>query len=301
MKYYGLYLRLTAIMLVLMLMVSCGSVLAEEGGSSCPAAESETVAALLKVPDFKFFVREKGIGKGSCPIYTAPSENSLRLADGNAVCNVETEISVGGVENGWLMVRCEIKDKKARVGYIPPEYSKHLKANVSKLAFDSITVKLADSIDITDNPRSNSTPFGTLQKETDITVLGKYTYTGNWWYVETVLNGKQTRGFIKRDEAALRIDGKVYTGNEELGFPAVSPMNTTQTGMITVQGKEDDAMIVRKHSNTNATMVARVYGGESFPCYGEEMGANDRPWYYIWVDGVWGWFSSGIATFSADR
>ena len=71
--------------------------------------------------------------------------------------------------------------------------------------------------------------------------------------------------------------------------------------MITVRGSEDDAMIVRKHSNTSATMVARVYGGETYPCYGEEMGGNDRPWYYIWVDGVWGWFSSGISTFSADE
>ena len=301
MKHNGLCLRLTAIVLVLMLVISCGGVLAEESVSSCPAAESETVAALLKVPDFKFFVREKGIGKGSCPIYTAPSEDSLRLSDGNAVCNVETEISVGGVENGWLMVRCEIKDKKARVGYIPPEYSKHLKANISKLAFDSIPVKLAASIDITDNPRSNSTPFGTLPKGTDITVLGKYTYTGNWWYVETTLNDRLTRGFINRSEASLKIDGKVYTGNEELGFPAVSPMNTTQTGLITVQGKEDDAMIVRKHNNTNAVMVARVYGEETFPCYGEKAGANERPWYYIWVDGVWGWLSSGIAIFSADN
>ena len=301
MKDNGLYLRLTAILLVLTLLVSCGIVLAEEGVSSCPAAESETVAALLKVPDFKFFVRDKGIGKGSCPVYTAPSEDSLRLADGNAVVNVETEISVGGVENGWLMVRCEIKDKKARVGYIPPEYSKRLKANVSKLAFDSIPVKLAASIDITDNPRSNSTPFGTLPKGTEVTVLGKYTYTGNWWYVETKLNERLTRGFINRSEAKLKIDGKVYTGNEELGFPAVSPMDTTKVGMITVQGKENDAMIVRKHANINATMVARVYGGETFPCYGEKMGANDRPWYYIWVDGVWGWFSSGIATLDADN
>ena len=301
MKHNGMYLRLTAMVLVLMLLVSCGSVLAEESVSSCPAAESETVAALLQVPDFKFFVREKGIGKGSCPVYTAPSEDSLRLADGNAVVNVETEISVGGVENGWLMVRCEIKDKKARVGYIPPEYSKRLKANTSKTAFVSIPVKLAAGIDITDNPRSNSTPFGSLPKGTEVTILGKYTYTGNWWYVETKLNDRLTRGFINRSEAALKIDGKVYTGNDELGFPAVSPMNTTKVGMITVQGKEDDAMIVRKRSNINATMVARVYGGETFPCYGEEMGANDRPWYYIWVDGVWGWFSSGIATFSADE
>ena len=123
MKHNGLFNRLSAIVLALTLIVSCGCALAEDS-SSCPAAESETVAALLKVPDFKFFVREKGIGKGSCPVYTAPSEESIRLSEGNASCSVETEISVGGFENDWLMVRYEIKDKKARVGYIPPEYLK---------------------------------------------------------------------------------------------------------------------------------------------------------------------------------
>ena len=301
MKRNGLAFRLGAALLALVLILSCGYALAEGERSSCPAAESETVAALLTVPDFKFFVRENGIGKGSCPVYTAPSEDSLRLSDGNAVCNVEAEISVGGYENNWLMVRCEIKDKKARVGYIPPQYSRHLNARVSKLAFDAIPVKLAEDADITDNPRSNSTPFGTLKGGTDITVLGKYTYTGNWWYVETTLDGKLTRGFINRSEAALEIDGRTYAGNDALGYPALSPMNTARVGMITIRGNEDDAMIVRKRANTNASMVARVYGGETFPCYGEEKGANDRPWYYIWVDGVWGWFSSGIATFSADN
>ena len=301
MKHNGLYLRLTAIVLALMLVVSCGGVLAEEDSSSCPAAESETVAALLKVKDFKFFVRENGIGKGTCPVYTAPSEDSVRLSDGKAECNVETEISVGGYVGSWLMVRCELKDGKARVGYIPPKYCKALKANISKLVFDSITVKLASGIDITDNPRSNSTPFGTLPKGTEITILGKYTYTGNWWYVETMLNDRLTRGFIDRDFAALKIDGKVYTGNEELGFPALSPLDTIKTGMITVDGNPDEAMIVRRRANPDSSMVARIYGGDSYPCYAEAIGSTEKPWYYIWVDGVWGWFSSGHSQYTADN
>ena len=300
MKHNGMCFRLIAIVLVLMLVFSCGNVLAEEGDSSCPAAESETVATLLKVPDFKFFVRENGIGKGSCPIYTAPSEDSIRLADGKAACNVETEISVGGYVDSWLMVRCELKDGRARVGYIPPKYCKPLKANISKLTLVSIPVKLAQSIDITDNPRSNSTPFGTLQKGTEITILGKYTYTGNWWYVETKLNDRLTRGFIDRDWAALKIDGKVYTGNEELGFPALSPRNTAKTGMITVNGNSDDAMIVRRRSDPESSMVARIYGGESYPCYAEEIGSTEKTWYYIWVDGVWGWISSGHSEYTAN-
>lgn len=262
-----------------------------------PAETSQTVAALLQVPDFKFFVRDDGIGKGNCPVYTAPSEKSLRLADGNAYCNVGGEIAAAGYVNGeWLLVRYEIKDKKVRVGYIPPRYTKGLKADVSRISFDAVAVQLDEEAEITDNPRSNSTPYGTLPGGTEITVLAKYTYTGNWWYVETKLNGKLTRGFIDRGKAAIVADGVVYHGNEELGYPAISPENTKQIGMMTVNGGGDNAMIVRKRPDRGTAMVARVYGGESFPCYAAETGANGKIWYLIWVDGVWGWFSSASST-----
>ena len=156
----------------------------------------------------------------------------------------------------------------------------------------------AEEITITDNPRSNSTPFGTLPAETDLTILGKYTYTGNWWYVETKLDGQVTRGFIDRSAAVIRVDGEVYHGHEELGIPVLSPEGGGKTGMMTVQGSEDDAMIVRRHADRESPMVARVYGGDVFPCYGQQEGGSGRIWYRIWVDGVWGWFSSTYGEFT---
>ena len=175
--------------LVMVALVFAACCAQADGLSKVPAAESETVAALLKVPDFKFFVRDKGIGKGNCAVFTAPDYKSLRLANGRASCDAEDEIAVAGYMDGWLMVRYEIKDKKVRVGYIPPNKSRSLTANISKLTFDAVPVQLDEAIDITDNPRDNSTPFGTLPAGTEITVLAKYTYTGNWWYVETKLDG----------------------------------------------------------------------------------------------------------------
>ena len=296
-------IRLAAFVLVLALAISCVGALAE-GNSSCPAAISETVAKLLKVPDFKFFVREDGIGKGSAPVYTAPSKDSLRLADGKASCSVETEIAVAGHVNSWLLVRYELgkkgdKDREVRVGYIPPENSKKLKSGRGNIEFDSISVQLAEDITITDNPRHNSKPFGTLSAGSEMIILGKYTYSGNWWYIEATLDGQLTRGFIKRSEAALLVDGIVYHGNEELGFPAASPEDSQQIGMVTIKGTAENAMKVREHATTDSKMVARVFGGESFPCYGIDTLNNGKQWYYIWVDGVWGWFSAGASVFEA--
>ena len=289
------------------LMLACTALSAQaDGASSQPAAESKTVAKLLEILDFKFFIREDGIGKGSAPVYTAPSEDSIRLSDGKACCSVEDEISVAGFVNDWLMVRYEIgkkgdKDRKVRVGYIPPKYSKRYTPKVKKIEFDSISVKLAEAAEITDNPRHNSTPYGTLPKGTKITILAKYTYSGNWWYVETKLDGKLTRGFINRSTAAIKVDGTVYRGNEALGFPVTSPMKTEKIGTVTAKGSEDDALIVRKSAGTENNMVARVYGGDSFPCYGTETLKNGNTWYYIWVDGVWGWIAGGIAKFAAGK
>ena len=96
--------RTASLMIALLLAICCTGALAE-GSSSAPAAASETVAKLLNILDFKFFVREDGIGKGSAPVYTAPDENSLRLADGKASCSLESEIAVAGHVDGWLMVR----------------------------------------------------------------------------------------------------------------------------------------------------------------------------------------------------
>ena len=292
--------KMTALMAALALIICCAGALAETG-SSAPAATSETVAKLLNILDFKFFVREDGIGKGSAPVYTAPDENSLRLADGKASCSLESEIAVAGHADSWLMVRYEIgkkdeKDKKVRVGYIPPKYAKASKSKTGNISFDAISSALAEDTEITDNPRHNSTPFGTLPAGTEITILAKYTYSGNWWYVETELDGIKTRGFIDRSKAGIIIDGVTYHGNEELGVPVASPENTDRIGTVTVSGTEEDAVIVRKDAGTDSAMVARVYGKESYPCYGSRTLKNEKVWYYIWVDGVWGWVSGGLST-----
>ena len=297
--------NLAAVMLVLVLALPCLAL--ADDSSSYPAAQSETVAALLEVPDFKFFSREEGIGEGSCPVFTAPSKDSLRLADGKARCNMAGELGVGGyTDNGWLMVKYEIRDKdgknrQARVGYIPPEYAGSAKANIGKISFVSIPLKLAEAIEITDNPRENSTPYGILPAETEITILAKYTYTRNWWYVETMLDGVLTRGFIDRSIAALRVDGTVYHGNDELGFPVESPEHTHKIGTVGLDGSGEDAWFVRKEATTKSHMVARIWGGEAYACYGVKTGEFDRDWYYIWVDGVWGWTSSAHAEYLADE
>ena len=96
-------------------------------------------------------------------------------------------------------------------------------------------------------------------------------------------------------------DGLVWRLQQELGLPVESPEHTGKTGTVTIGGNAENAWIVREEETSKSHMVARVWGGDTYPCYGQTIGEYDREWYYIWVDGVWGWVSSGISTYTADE
>ena len=102
-------------------------------------------------------------------------------------------------------------------------------------------------------------------------------------------------------QGAILVDGTVYHGFMELGVPVLSPEGKEQQGFITVNGTEDDAYILRERPTRDSKMKARVYGEEVFPVYGSEEGNGGRLWYYIWVDGVWGWVAGGLSSFSEEK
>ena len=283
--------KATAALLALILLVSAFGALAED----TETAAKDKVTQLIEIRDFKFFHKEDGLsGNTRWPVYTAPSADSLRLADGKAWCNPAGELSVGGhTENGWLLVRYKVPepDKYTRVGYVPPRYISGIKTGVGGLDFVHIAVKAAEEIYITDDLEEQSPAFGKLEAGDDFVILAKYTYYGNWWYIEATVEGKTARGFISRGTAAIEVDGKVYHGNLELGIPEKSPQGTEKIGTVNVTHAEPT--IVHSEPDPDKKMVARVYQGDSFPCYGKETGSTRKDWYYIWIDGVWGWISSG--------
>lgn len=288
--------KAAAALLALALLFTLAGALAESSQTGTP----ETVTRLINLQDFKFFHKEDGIaGNVRWPVYTAPSEDSLRLADGKAWCNPSGEMSVGGhTEDGWLLVRYKTPEEYSRVGYVPPRYISGVKTGVGGLDFDRITVKAAEEITITDDLDEKLPPFGKLETGDSFDILAKYTYYGNWWYIEATVDGKTARGFINRGTADIEVEGRVYHGNAELGTPEKSPWGTEKMGTVTVT--DPQATIVHSEPDPNKKMVARVFQGDTFPCYGVETGSTKKDWYYIWVDGVWGWISSGRAEFTAD-
>ncbi len=260
----------------------------EKGGETY-SGDSE----LYRVLDFKFHEYKYGIGYGSLPVYTAPSLNAYRCANGKATIDTNDDMFIGGFDaTGWLMVRYETNNGAVRVGYVQPDKVRGFKTDIDTLEFSYIPQVAQGRISLTDDPMLISAPFAMLDAGETYYILGKYTYYGNWWYIECTVDGKVARGFINRDTTLVNNGSGVYTTN--LGAPPVSPLGTDQMGIVTVQGT---AKIVRRNAGTEFEMVARVNGSEQYPAYASKIGTNGNTWYYIYVDGVWGWISSASVRF----
>lgn len=270
--------------------------------------DSDLANRLRTVQDFKFKNHETGIGYGNCPVYTAPSESAFSCADGKASCFTDAYMSETGFDiTGWLLVRYETNNGGTRVGYIPPKYVRGFKSVMPTPKFDFVPVIAADSIYVTDNPLLPGSAFAILAPGESFYILGKYTYYGNWWYIECTIDGQMARGFIDRGGSSFYLGSDYSVGlyqepvnQQSLGNPSVSPLGTSQIGNIIVNsGSTGSRKIVREKPDPNSRQVTVVYPSRSYPCYATQQGSTGKVWYYIWIesDSAWAWISSGYATF----
>ena len=92
---------------LLVLAVLCAAVLftpavAEGSGKTYTEWKDE----LLSLRRFTFQRHKEGIGLGDCPVYTAPSKDALRMANGRAAVDTNKDFYEGGkTEEGWLLIR----------------------------------------------------------------------------------------------------------------------------------------------------------------------------------------------------
>ena len=293
---------LTAVLALSALSAACagtsvsGQVQAPNGRS-----ESELAERLRKIVSFKFWNFEDGIGYGNCPVYTAPSENAYRCANGKASCSTDSSMGEAGFVSGWLMVRYNTNNGGERVGYIPPRYVEGYQAKMRTPAFDYIPAVAADTLYVTDNTKLSGSAFAVLDPGETFYFLAKYTYFTDWWYIECTVDGRVARGFIDRAGARFFLgdgSGEPLTF-ETLGNPPVSPLGTAQTGTVTVEYGNGERKMVRKDANPNTDVVSAVYPERTYPCYAAKRGSTGKDWYYIWVeqDSVFGWVSSAFSSF----
>ena len=301
MKKTVVYLLVLVMALSLTGLAEAGNSL-EKGAYHYSGEGSSLEQELNQLPAFKFWVHMDGIGYGNCPVYTAPSTQAYRCANGKASVSTNSAIDEAGYVNGWLLVRYETNNGGHRVGYIPPDYIKGFQSKMGTNQFGYILATATDIIYVTDNPKTTGSAYATLDPGEPFHILAKYTYIGDWWYIECTVDGQIARGFIDRSSSSFDL------GENQSDIPRPSsvssyetmrsPLGTEYIGDIEVQwGNTGARKMVRKNADPDSDAVASVEPGKTFPCYSIKKGTTHKDWYYIWIEdeSVWGWISSGYA------
>ena len=284
------------IALALLLAIACASALAD--GPAQADAEG-LIERLVLAPEFKFRY-EKPEGYGLWPVFSAPSWYAFRSGvRHNARYDTESDHGIGAAgytRSGWLMIGYQTAGGH-RVGYVPPEYVRDFKTPMILPVFDSIPAVAEDTILVTESHFGDNGYSCRLYEGDSFSVLGKYTYYGDWWYIEFIREGQQCRGFIDRNTSRFSVGG-IEVRKDELPDPAASPKGAPRMGTVTIDTNGLDKVNTRSKPDPNSGLITAVYHGETYPCYAEQMGTTGKPWYYIFIERIstFCWVSSGFGT-----
>lgn len=190
--------KIIALLMVLVLSLLSIQALADTAANGS-YYDTETLAGL---PPFKFEHMKYGIGRGVCPVYSAPYMDAYRANNGKAAVDTNSYIDLGGFNSdGWLLVRYETNKGSWRVGWIPPKYVKGVHTSMN-FHFGRIMQIANEAMDVSDNNKNPSNPnsiIGEIEAGETYFVLGYYNYTGyDLWYVEFDNDGETAWGFIYR-------------------------------------------------------------------------------------------------------
>lgn len=200
-KRIGILISVLVVICSMLVVPAFAGTSTERSVGTSVSSGSGSYAVLYSLPPFKFEKHKNGIGYGDCPVYTAPSENSYRSANGRAsVATNGYQVDEAGWVDGWLLVRYEVKGGW-RVGYIPPKYVKGFKSSMAP-HFGWVPCIANETIYVTDNVYSHLDSFAVLEPGEEFYVISQYDYYAkegyDWWYIECVVDGQVARGFIEK-------------------------------------------------------------------------------------------------------
>lgn len=164
--------------------------------SAIPKTLKEAKKKLTEAPTLPYSEELKAekiqfTGGQKYPVYSAPSESSLRGGKGKAVVSTNGWIQVFGEEDGFLLIQYSIDADHYRFGYISAK-ALPKKAQVASLAFDDRAAFVKGVTELTDDPLFSNAALLTLPAGAPVAWLGTL---GDFAYVETA-SGDWARGFV---------------------------------------------------------------------------------------------------------
>ena len=135
-------------------------------------------------------------GAATVPVYSAPSESSVRFAKGKASVNLREPAKFYGFtqDGNWALVEYTVSDRTSRFGYVRRSElpgSVTWKYNISSI---DMPVTVTQDTFLTDDPNVSQYHQMTLKAGDGVRLLG---LQGAFYaYIETTLDGKTVRGFV---------------------------------------------------------------------------------------------------------
>ena len=143
-------------------------------------------------------------------VYTAPSTAAYRANNGKAAVSTNGPVYALGQDHGWMLMLYEANAAgQYRVGYVEISKIKGKKPALDYLSWDNSVCEVTDSTTLTDDPAWTGQTLATLPAGARVTYLTTMYNTDAWDYVETTIDGKQARGFVK--SGTLSISGEDIT------------------------------------------------------------------------------------------
>ena len=141
---------------------------------------------------------ELGAGAATVPVYSAPSESSVRFAKGKASVNLREPVRFYGLtrDGNWALIEYAVSDRTSRFGYVKRRDLPSSVAWTFTLPSVDVPVTVTQDTFLTDDPNVSQYRQMTLNAGSSVRLLGLYDL---WYaYVEATLDGKTVRGFVPR-------------------------------------------------------------------------------------------------------
>ena len=137
-------------------------------------------------------------GAATVPVYSAPSESSVRFAKGKASVNLREPAKLYGLtrDGNWALIEYAVSDRTSRFGYVRRSDLPGSVAWTFTIPSVDVPVTVTQDTFLTDDPNVSQYRQMTLNAGSSVRLLGLYDL---WYaYVETTLDGKTVRGFVPR-------------------------------------------------------------------------------------------------------
>lgn len=203
------------------------------------------------------------------PVYSAPSEDSWRAADGKASVSLRDAkgLYTFGMVDDWQLIEYRISLRASRVGYIHGVEEEFVNWPLAPTAVTALS-----STWLTDDPNVSQRRQMTIPANTELTALN--VLAPFYAYVETTLNGQAIRGFVPLAD--------LYPAEDSIAFDSLSGAWVDPSLCIVfsdVGGRFSIYELTQPATTVTGDMLTRLSGGSWIvrPCdperyfYGETL------------------------------